>query len=170
MLAMLAGLTLGAAGRATEGAIDMRHDTLWQLIDRLGDQPSLSPARIERVLPVKFAETYRNAYFSFHDAGRFDLAGPLHIDKVELRVSLTDAGRGLVTLRVGGACLPIEQVRARFADLVLSDVPRGRSLDEEASYATRRAWGKLSFGFKERNPRCLATVVIDRIPPLSGSE
>lgn len=167
VVAMLAGLALGTAACATgadeRNPMDMPHPTLWHVIEILGDQPSLAPERVALVLPVTLVELYRNAYFSFHEGGRVDLADRIDIDKVELRVSLTDEARGLVLLRLGGACLPIEEVRARFPDLSLSNQPRGRSLDEEAGYATARPWGRLSFGFKERNPRCLATVVVDRL-------
>lgn len=171
---LLAGMILSAAACATEvqtrTSMDTQQYTLWQLIDALGHQPSLAPDKIVLVLPVEFSEKSRNAYFSFHDGGRLDLADKIVVEKVELRTSLKDGANGMVVLSLGGMCLTIDQVRAHFPAVALAGFPRGRSLDEETTYTTLQGWGQLSFGFKERKPECLATVVVDRTSTAPDSD
>ena len=136
--------------------------TLWTLIDALAEQPSLAPDKVKLTIPVEFVEKKRNPYFAFFDGGHFDLADQVEIENVELRTNLADEARGLLVLGVAGTCLSVEQLRARYPELAVTDHPRGRSLEEETTYSIQLPWGQLSFGFKERNPACLATVVLDR--------
>jgi hypothetical protein len=70
---------------------------------------------------------------------------------------------------LNGECISLDTVRSRYGNLKITDFPRGRSLDEATSYSTFPAWGKLSFGFTERNPDCLAYVVINPKSPEADS-
>lgn len=142
--------------------MDTQTYTLWSLLDALGEQPSLAPDKVRLTLPVDFVEKKRNPHFAFYDGGHLGLADQVEIDKVELRTNLSDEARGLLVLDLAGTCLSIEQLRARYPGLAITDHPRGRSLDEETTYSVQQPWGQLSFGFKERKPECLATVVLDR--------
>lgn len=160
--------TSAVAQAEKRSTMDIQSYNLWQLLEALGDQPSLAPDKIGLSLPVDFVEKKRNRYFSFHQGGQFSLADQIEIDNVELRTSLADDSKGLVVLGLAGACLPIDQVRAHYPEVTISDAPRGRSPDEQTSYSTRQPWGRLSFGFSERNPKCVATVVIDRTAAPSG--
>lgn len=157
-----------ATGVQERASMDIQPYNLWQLLEALGDQPSLAPDKIRLSLPVDFTEKKRTPYFSFYDGARLDLADQVEIEKVELRASLSDEARGLVVLSLAGTCLPIEQVRARYPELALANQPRDRSPDEETTYSVQQPWGLLSFGFNERRPQCLATVVIDRTAPPPG--
>jgi hypothetical protein len=70
-----------------------------------------------------------------------------------------------VVLSVGGECVTLAGVRARYPGAVVSQAPRGRSLDEETSHSVGLEWGELSFGFSERNPRCLSSVTLSPKKP-----
>jgi len=145
--------------------MDLQHTTLWQIIEILGDQPSLSPDKIKQVLPTDFSKRRRSAYTSFYDGGPLYLADQINIEAIDLRVRLMNEAQGLIALEISGFCVTLEQVRVHYPDLVLTDIPRGRSLDEKTYWTAYLPWGELSFGFKERNPDCLASVVINRIDP-----
>ena len=64
-------------------------------------------------------------------------------------------------LELGGPCVPLEEVRGHYGDLQITDTPHGHSLDEKTSYTAYLPWGELSFGFAERNPDCLASIVFE---------
>jgi len=165
---MLVTLILSVTACATEFqkgmGMGIQHITLWQLIERLAAQPSLSPGKIQQVLPTNFSERLRYPNTLFYEGGSLHLADHITIEAIDLRVRLTDETQGMVLLDITGACVALEQVEVHYPDLVPTDVPRGRSLEEKTYWTTYPLWGKLSFGFKERNPNCLASVVIDRIP------
>jgi hypothetical protein len=142
--------------------MDIQSFNLWQLLEALGDQPSLAPDRSSRSVAVDFVENKRNRYFAFHQGGQLRLAEQVEIKSVQLRTSLADDRNGLVILELAGACLPIDEVRAHYPEVKISAAPQGHSLDERTSYSTQQPWGRLSFEFKQRNQKCVAAVVIDR--------
>jgi len=141
--------------------------SLWQLIDMLGKHPSLLPDKIRQALPVEFSERRRSGYSSFYDGGRLSLIGQVDIEAIFLRVRHEDEMRGMVSLYLDpdGTCVTLDDVHGHFPDVVITGHPRGHSLDEQTYWSIQQLWGKLSFGFKERNPDCLASVVLDRTDP-----
>jgi len=161
------GVTACTTDSQTKIPMKTSNLSLWQLIEMLGNQPSLLPDKIKQVLPIAFVKSDHIGHTSFYDGDRLLLRDQIDIEAVELRVRNEDETRGMVSLDLdpSGACVTFDDVRGRFPGLVLTDYPRGQSLDEEASWSIQRSWGKLSFGFKERNPDCLATVVLDRSDP-----
>lgn len=89
------------------------------------------------------------------------LKGEVEIESIELRVGKDKANSRLMVLKLAGNCIRKADVLGRNDDLAMTDHPRGRSLDEETSYSVEKPWGKLSFGFAERSPDCLRSVVFD---------
>lgn len=148
--------------------MDMQKITLWQLIEVLSEYPSLEPTALAAVLPVAFRPTTRNAYFAMHEADGVALADGVNISHVQLRTRLDDAARGLIVLDLEGACVSLDDVRQRVPSVALTNAPRGRSPNETTGFSAEQAWGTLSFGFKERSPGCLASVVIDRTAAKAG--
>jgi len=140
--------------------MDIQRTTLWQLIEVLGPYPSLAPDKIKQVLPTDFSERRRSTYTSFYVGGPLQLAGQINIEAIDLRVRLTDEARGMVSLDIAGACVTLHDVHLHYQDIRITDHPHGHS------WSTYPPWGKLSFGFKERNPDCLASVTINRSDPL----
>jgi hypothetical protein len=71
-----------------------------------------------------------------------------------------DATSGaLLVLDLSGPCVHRAEIEARYGRLMLTQAPRGESLDEEASWSHREAWGELSFGFAEQKSDCLRSIV-----------
>ena len=92
-------------------------------------------------------------------------ARDVRVDGATVTIDLREpvAGRGatagaLLNLRIGGDCLARAAVEERYGPLAVSDLPRGRSLDETMGMSREEPWGRLTFGFAERAPDCLATV------------
>ena len=50
------------------------------------------------------------------------------------------------------------RIATKYGNLTLTEAPRGRSPDEETKYEAKTGWGRLVFGFAERNPDCLSSV------------
>eukprot|EP01113_Clastostelium_recurvatum_P007325 TRINITY_DN13407_c0_g1_i1.p1 TRINITY_DN13407_c0_g1~~TRINITY_DN13407_c0_g1_i1.p1 ORF type:complete len:171 (-),score=26.88 TRINITY_DN13407_c0_g1_i1:51-563(-) len=57
------------------------------------------------------------------------------------------------------------EIQRRHGPLELSEVPRGRSLDEKTSFSRAEPWGRVSFGFTERDPDRLATITLATTKP-----
>ena len=134
--------------------------TLWEAIDELVRQIPFSKLKVETVLATRLEEVRRNAYTTFFEGGPVTLAAAQRIDKVDLRLGSDAGDAGFLVLSIEGACLGLAQVRAHHGDLKVTGAPRGRSLEEATTHSVQLPWGKLSFGFKERNPECLASVVL----------
>lgn len=100
-----------------------------------------------------------NAYNDMYEGGPVHLKGEVEIESIDLRVSKDKANSRMMVLKLAGNCVRKADVLGRNHDLAITDHPRGRSLDEETSYSVEKPWGKLSFGFAERSPDCLRSVV-----------
>ena len=141
--------------------------TLWEAVDALAAQVPFSKGNVEATLSLSLRERVvpSNPLFDFFEGAGLRLRDGELVSNVDLRVKKDDPRIGLLVLSLEGACIRIEDVRARYGALDLTDFSRGRSLDESTSFSTAQRWGKLSFGFKERNPDCLAYVVLDATRP-----
>ncbi|WP_230953161.1 hypothetical protein [Burkholderia stagnalis] len=134
--------------------------TVWQTIDALVRQLPLSKARVESTLRTSLSENGRNDYTVRLGSDRpIQLAGDIRITEIDLRFSEKRRFPGFLVLSLDGNCIGIDAVRAHYGEIPITDVPHGHSLEEETVHSARQPWGRLSFGFKERNPDCLATVV-----------
>lgn len=169
--AILGALFLGAlpgvwAGQNNVVKLNMQNINLWQLIDVLTEYPSFAPSDLSTVLPVGFVQASRRSSFTVYRGGAASLAEGVELASVEVRSDHEDARLGLISIQLTGICVTLAQVREHYPDIVLSDTPRGRSLEEVTGFSAVKPWGKVSFGFKERNRECLATVTIDRVRPV----
>jgi len=144
--------------------MNIQNTTLWQLIKALTVPPLFLPDTIKRVFPVEFSECQRTASFSFYEGGPLHLADRVMIKKVTLSIKNADGViRSLVlNLAPGGACVTRSDLHAHYPNTEITGAPRGGSLDEETVLTVLEPWARLSFGFKEKNPDCLATIGIGR--------
>lgn len=135
--------------------------TVWQTIDALARQLPLSQAAVESILGTRLSENNRNDYTVFLGSDHpIQLAGDTRITEVDLRFSVKRRFPGFLVLHVDGGCISIDAVRAHYGEIPITDVPHGHSFEEETVHSARLPWGRLSFGFKKRDPDCLATVVL----------
>ena len=134
--------------------------TLWQAIDALARQVPFSKSGIENTLSTRLSETDDEGsdVFQFFKGTPVKLTDGVVIENVDLRIKRQGAHPGFMVLRLGGPCVGLDAVRGHYGGLEITDVPRGRSLDEATTHSARLPWGQLSFSFTERNPGCLASV------------
>jgi hypothetical protein len=140
--------------------------TLWQAIAAATQQLPFSQAKMEEVFSVALSERDRRHDISFLAGGGAVLADGCVIDKVDLRIGNGPTSfPGFLVLDVSGPCITLAQVRSHYSDLLITGAPRGHSLDEATWHSAMLPWGKLSFGFAERNRACLARIAFDPTAP-----
>ncbi|WKB55519.1 hypothetical protein [Eleftheria terrae] len=137
---------------------------LWSLIEAMPGHLPFSRQSIESALDVRLKVDSENEYFVFLVGGPVALNGGVVIDLIDLRVRKEQPHPGFLVLRLAGDCLPRSQVLERYPGMSIGDTPRGRSLDEETSFRHDTPWGRLAFGFAERRPECLRSLVFDPQP------
>ncbi|MFT4067143.1 MAG: hypothetical protein QM685_20535 [Paraburkholderia sp.] len=141
--------------------------TLWRTIDALVQQIPFTKIKVENLLATHLVEKdtsgspFQNTAFQFYTGGPVTLTDGVIISDVDLRIRHRSGHPGFLVLNVGGNCIHPDEVRAHYGKLKITDYPRGNSLDEATSYSVFPEWGKLSFGFVERNRSCLAYVAFD---------
>jgi len=147
--------------------MNIQNTTLWELIEALTVPPLFLPDTIKRVFPVEFSERGNNGSFSFYEGGPLHLADHVLIKKVRLSIRRSNGViRSLVLYPVpDSVCVTLDDVHAHYPDTEITGAPRGGSLEEETVWTVLEPWARLSFGFKEKNPDCLATVGIGRNDP-----
>ncbi len=137
--------------------------TLWQSIDALAAQLPFSVQKVGRTLSTTLSDTHAEGgtVFQFFEGTPVRLADGTELARIDLRIKREGAHPGFLVLELKGRCVPLAEVRQHYPALQITDVPRGRSLDESTSHTATLGWGRLSFGFAERNPGCLAFVAFD---------
>ncbi|AXV72693.1 hypothetical protein CJO75_00075 [Ralstonia solanacearum] len=156
---------LAGCGQADKQKIQDSHMTrskmtLWQAIDALAQQVPFTKAKIESLLSTQFVETGSspNGISQYFESHSVTLSDGVVIETVDLRTQHQSSHPGFMVLKLSGPCISFDMVRSHYGNLEVTDVPRGRSLEESTTHSTTLPWGRLSFSFKERNPGCLASV------------
>lgn len=137
--------------------------TLWQSIDALAAQLPFSIQKVGRTLSTTLSDTHAEGgtVFQFFEGTPVRLADGTELARIDLRIKREDASQGFLVLELKGRCVPMAELRQHYPALEIAGVPRGRSLDESTTFTATSGWGRLSFGFAERNPGCLAFVAFD---------
>nr|WP_297382685.1 hypothetical protein [uncultured Roseateles sp.] len=141
----------------------MKQLDLWTLVDYLPTRAPFDKEKIEQALRIVLIqdEEITNEYFAALKGGPVHLAQEVEIEAVSLRISNKEPSeKWLLNLTVGGKCVARSDILARYPRLEITNHPRGRSPNEETSYSSKELWGKVSFGFAERNPDCLSSVLL----------
>lgn len=137
---------------------------LFTLINAITQLSSLNHADLSALLDRSFSPTEKQSeYFMVYELTHYPLADTTHLLDFDLREPIPGSGATagpLLNMDVKGSCITRDQVNSHYGDLTLSGVPRGHSPEEEWVLETNRGRYKLSFGFKERQPDCLAGVTI----------
>ncbi len=133
-----------------------------QLLTKLRKEKPFTRERVGELLKTKLIETSRNDYFAFLEGKPVDLDGGLSLAKIDLRLRVDGKpSSGFLVLDIDKPCVGRKEIFSKYGDIKLESAPTGRSPDEKHSYLLEDDWGKMSFGFAEKNPDCLATIVLD---------
>jgi hypothetical protein len=162
----LGGLMINET-RAKETTMTTKEMSLWQAIEALTQQIPFTKAKVERVLSTVLTETDNtgNDVFQFYESPSLGLKDGVAITNVDLRIKRRGVHPGFMVLEIGGTCVTLKEARVHYSDLVITGSPSGRSLDDATSHSSMQSWGRLSFGFSERNPDCLAYIAFDPKKP-----
>jgi len=140
---------------------EMKQIEFWKFVEYMPTRlPLKEKAEAEKLFNTVLVRSETSNEYSDHfKGGPVHLAGGVEIVNVDLRINKAHPGQGLLVLTMGGKCIERSVVLERQHGMQITNVPRGRSLDEETSWSQMLAWGKLSFGFTERQPDCLKSLV-----------
>ena len=145
-----------------EQAVTYATMTLWQIVEALPRLIPFTKDKVETMLAVRLMETdyTGNDVFHFYRSDPIRLSDGVTVSNIDLRIRRKGGHPGFMVLSIDKACVTLDKVRGNYADLQITETPRG-SPDDETSYSTMLPWGKLSFGFAERNPNCLVSIVFN---------
>ncbi|TQI80065.1 hypothetical protein FHU10_5083 [Serratia fonticola] len=134
----------------------------WQFVNNIKTQLPKGLSYVTHIFNNPFVVQAENDVFTSYENKEFLLDGKVNIENIEARVfRKNNKVPYLLTFQVHGACITLAELKQHYTDLTITDIPRGRSLDEETTYSTPRYDNrvKLAFGFAEKNPNCLRSVV-----------
>jgi len=131
---------------------------LWRVVDALARQIPFSKQKVETLLSTQLKEKSRNDYTIFLEGVGGEPDKGVIISNIDLRLKVTGEDPGFLVLSIGGACVTVEQIRARYGDLEITEMPRSGLPNEQTHYSKFLPWGRVSFGFKVKNPDCLASI------------
>lgn len=137
--------------------------TLWTAIDALAAALPFTKSRVETTLGVTLADSANrsNHLFYLYGSAPVTLADGVVLANVDLRIRREAGHPGFMVLELGGACVPLAEVRRHYGELTITGVPRGHSEHETTAHTSYRPWGALTFSFAERQPACAASIAFD---------
>jgi hypothetical protein len=151
----------GMSKRKEKGQEMSGLESLQSAIQKLRGYHTFTSTQISELFGSKLVETDRNDYFAYFE-GKNASFDALKISKVDLRLPVAAQDKsGFLVLHLTGPCIKRQEVFNAYKGLQLSSAPRGRSEDETTNFSVQDGWGRMSFGFAEKNPDCLAIVGLD---------
>jgi len=139
------------------------NQSIWHLIDNIQTQPSLTLGHIEKKLAQSLAQEtqHSNEYFEFYKGQTIQLAGETTVTQIDLRLPRQAArSPGMLLMRLEGDCITMPQLKQQYENLQVTDIPRGKSMEEATTYTATTPWGEIDFGFQVKKPDCLAYVIL----------
>lgn len=153
-------LVLGGCA-AEPGEIMQESDKYLDLVESLLEDPPQSSETVKGKIGVALQPVSKVARLRDEGAGKG--AGGLDFERVSLSY-LPNGKPGVFVLTLAPDLAPSrEEVRARFDDIKITAAPSGRSLDEETEFSRQEVWGTLAFGFAERAPDKLRSIIFNYI-------
>ncbi|MDR3323275.1 MAG: hypothetical protein LBS89_03630 [Zoogloeaceae bacterium] len=134
---------------------------LEELVQKLDDAYPWPVDKVNAILGANLVETDSNGVATpYVTEERLVYDEGLIVEEVELRVfeKTGEPTRLILDFGDDASCFTLDRVKQTYPVLVITDMPRGRSLEEETNFSTQQSWGRISFGFKERRPDCLSSI------------
>ncbi len=147
-------------------------EVLWRLIAEIENALPFTKNGIESLLGVELKPESENDYTRFYRLARKPGKGAgLPLREVDLRVSKTRPGdRGFLAIELLDCEVTFQEVKKRYPAAVFEPAlpgppPAGLAPDSVSYLAVAKAWGKISFGFRVREPERLSEIVWAPSPP-----
>lgn len=155
-------LLLLLSGLSSTALAERGSHNVWQAVETLRSQATMTPASVERDLNTFLRLNTRNDYFLFYQ-GRGPASGDtVRIGNIDLRVRAAPPHDSFMVLNIEGTgCIRLNEVKKHFSALTLNQVPHGHSWEEETGYRSTADHWSLAFGFAEKRPECLASIAFD---------
>ena len=139
---------------------------LEELIQKLEAANPWTVERVEPVLRAKLVKIDSTKTFVVYTANRLLYEEGLIVEEVHLRlrVDTNEMIRLIVNLNDEASCFTLDRIKRTYPDI--EHDPYGLSVSHDAEhspngsfgYWTKRPWGHIDFGFKERRPDCLSGI------------
>ncbi|MGK9176042.1 hypothetical protein KXR87_22995 [Yokenella regensburgei] len=113
--------------------------------------------------PVALRLVKQNEYTQFYQAATVELKDGSTVADIDVRLSKDRSGQGpFLSFIWFGHCISLDTVKKHYPELQITDVPRGRSVNEVTSHTTPadKQGQEITFSFTESQPDCLHSVVI----------
>jgi hypothetical protein len=141
---------------------------LFNMIDLLSEQRPFSPQKIEEItgIELKLNKNESNDYFSKYRSDEKTEKNDFNLS-LELRLPTSESSHsdGLLILRIKpGICIKQDEIIKRFG--IGEPKPPSPNMHPEKALlyiAYQYRWGKISFGFKYYEPKCLEAIVLNAI-------
>ena len=135
---------------------------VFAVVSSLQKLKPLTKDKIESLLGARLSLHDENEYVRFWRSPVVKLKDGSTLEGIDFRSSKDNADDGgYIRFHLRGRCVLLETLRDLYPGLVLTDVPRGRTADEETTYLATVDGVRIGLGFKESDPDCLYTVVVE---------
>ncbi|KIN62009.1 hypothetical protein Z946_865 [Sulfitobacter noctilucicola] len=127
------------------------------LVQAMVNDPPQSAEAVKAQLGIVVTPVSKDR--KLRDEGAGETPADLVLEKVSLSYMPTGAPNVLVLTIPNDVAPPVDQLIDAFPRLKLTEVPRGKSLNEETVLSRPEAWGTLSFGMAESDRDKLRSVM-----------
>ncbi|MEC4720262.1 hypothetical protein RY831_13965 [Noviherbaspirillum sp. CPCC 100848] len=135
--------------------------TLWHLVEELIKRVPFTKSSLEELLRIPFMETRKTIHTIFYEGQPVGLSDGAVLEKIDLRIGLDEGAPGFLVLDLSGTCFTLTDVQSNFNATKIAQIPSGHSVEEATVHTTMQSRSTLSFGFREKNPNCLAYIAFD---------
>lgn len=146
---------------AETGEIMQDSDKYLDFVGSLIEEPPQSSEAVKEKVGVALRPISKDS--KLRDEGSGTGADGLEFERVSLSY-LPDGTPAVFVLTLAPEGAPSQDdVSEKFEGIKITAAPSGRSLDEEAEFSRKESWGTLAFGFNERNPDKLRSIIFNYI-------
>ncbi|MCF7220758.1 hypothetical protein [Marilutibacter chinensis] len=165
---LIAALGMGMfavpAVSGTRSAEQSEQDALWNFVATLSSSVERGGQTVIDTWPVADLEVkQRDSGRVDATGGSFVIGGRLRVDAADIRIR--ESGQvGILIAELGGACVSHEDVLRQYPDATRSAVPSPGDPNPHHYLEIQQNKLKVSFGFPDRGPDCMARVVFSPAP------
>jgi hypothetical protein len=135
---------------------------LEELVQKLDDANPWPVEKVEEVLGTKFVVAQSSSITIYYESGQLIFEEGLIVEQVDFRVDIDtkEMFRLILNISDNASCFTRERLKKTYPDLQLdlSNPPSGDSPNAKTYFDTKRSWGRIAFGFKEKRPDCLGGI------------
>lgn len=138
-------------------------NNIWSFLELLRKEFIMPVDKFSEITGVKVNLEYYNEFTIFYRAEGVKLSENINIGSIDLRANGNELHfPSILSFDISGRCITLNDIKDKFSHLEIVDYPGGHSLNDVTTYATKNdSHGvRLGFSFAEKNPDCLARVVI----------